>query len=122
VAAARMEARFEVMSDEQGHYSFALKGKDGATLLLGMKSNDRVAMGIDVVHVRRAVRNSRHFVPHQASDGAFVVLKDTTGEVLAKSPRVPPATLKALVATIQEMAPIANIHEPSSESAPGAYH
>jgi len=63
------------------------------------------------VHVRKAVRDIRHFVPHLASDGAFVVLKDEKGQVLGKSPHVPRQTLRALVTTIQDMAPIAGISE-----------
>ncbi len=107
-----MDATFELIADEQGRYTFTLKGTDGSPLLVGLKSPGRIPVGIDVLHVRKAVRDIHHFVPHIADDGAFVVLKDSKGEVLGKSPHVAKKALKALVETIQEMAPIADISEP----------
>jgi hypothetical protein len=114
--------RFELSSDPQGHYWFTLKNADGTALLFGLKIDGRVAAGIDVLHVRRAVRDVRHFVPHAAPDGAFVVLKDSSGEVLAKSPRVPRSRLRTLVLAIQEAAPIAGIQENSPAPAPSSSH
>lgn len=111
LAVNRMDAVFDLTADEQGRFWFTLKGTEGEPLLVGLKSNGRIPAGIDVLHVRKAVRDIHHFIPHLASDGAFVVLKDTNGEVLAKSPHVPKQTLKALVAKIQDLAPVAGIHE-----------
>ena len=105
-----METRFELSKDEQGRYSFTLNG-GGFPLLIGLKSDSRKSVGIDILHVRRAVRDIHHFVPHAAGDVAFVVLRDTSGEVLGKSPRVPRPALKKLVARIRELAPIAEIHQ-----------
>ena len=122
MAVTRMNAVFDLTADEQGRYWFTLKGTEGEPLLVGLKSAGRIPAGIDVLHVRKAVRDIHHFVPHLASDGAFVVLKDTNGEVLAKSPHVPKQTLKALVAKIQDLAPVAGIHEERDSPSPATSH
>lgn len=109
--AGHMDAIFELTADEQGRYSYTLKGTAGEPLLLGLKSAGRTDVGIDVVHVRRAVRDLHHFVPHLADDGAFAVLKDTNGDVLGKTPHVPKTRLRQLVVAIQDLAPVAFIHE-----------
>jgi hypothetical protein len=106
-----MEPRFELHSDEHGRYSFTLKGPDGNTLLMGLKCDGRIPVGIEVVNVRKSVRDIRNMVAHLADDGAFVVLKSSSGEVLGRSPHVPRAMLKVLAARIQEMAPISEIHD-----------
>ena len=92
-----MNARFELSVDPNGRHTFSLRGDDGATLLHGLKGEDRIRVGIDILHVRRAVRELRNFVAHRAPDGVFVVLKNASGEVLAKSPHLPAPALKALV-------------------------
>ena len=109
MAKACMEPRFELNCDEHGRYSFTLKGPDGATLLMGLKCDGRIPVGIEVVNVRKAVRDIRNMVAHLADDGAFVVLKSSSGEVLGRSPHVPRSMLRALAARIQEMAPISEI-------------
>jgi hypothetical protein len=117
-----MDAVFDLIPDEQGRYAFTLKGTEGEPLLVGLKTDGRIPAGIDVLHVRKAVRDIHHFIPHLASDGAFVVLKDINGEVLGKSPHVPKQTLKALVVKIQDLAPIAGIHEERPSPAPATAH
>ena len=111
-----MEPRFELNCDERGRYSFTLKGPDGSTLLTGLKCEGRIPVGIEVVNVRRAVRDIRNMVAHLADDRAFVVLKSRTGEVLGRSPHVPRSMLKVLAARIQEMAPISEILEAHAHS------
>jgi hypothetical protein len=111
-----MEPRFELNCDERGRYSFTLKGPDGATLLMGLKCDGRIPVGIEVVNVRKAVRDIRNMVAHLAEDGAFVVLKSNSGEVLGRSPHVPRSLLKSLAARIQEMAPISEIQETHAHS------
>jgi len=106
-----MEPRFELNSDEHGRYWFTLKGPDGNTLLMGLKCDGRIPVGIEVVNVRKAVRDMRNMVAHLADDGAFVVLKSGSGEVLGRSPHVPRSMLKVLATRIQEMAPISEILE-----------
>jgi len=111
-----MEPRFELNCDEHGRYWFTLKGPDGAPLLMGLKCDGRIPVGIEVVSVRKAVRDIRNMVPHLAEDGAFVVLKSNSGEVLGRSPHVPRAHLRGLAARIQEMAPISEIHDAHAHS------
>ena len=111
-----MEPRFELNCDEHGRYSFTLKGPDGNTLLMGLKCNGRIPVGIEVVNVRKAVRDIRNMVAHLAEDGAFVVLKSGSGEVLGRSPHVPKAHLRTLAGRIQEMAPISEILEAHAHS------
>src|SRR6185503_12013569 len=43
---ACMEPRFELNSDEHGRYWFTLKGPDGNTLLMGLKCDGRIPVGI----------------------------------------------------------------------------
>ncbi len=106
-----MDPTYELTADARGRYSFTLKDGSGTPLLLGPESEGRIATGVDVVHVRRAVQDIHRFVPHLASDGAFVELQDERGAVLAKSPHVPKEQLRVLVDRIREVAPIAWIRE-----------
>ena len=116
-----MTAKFELIADEQGRYNFTLKGDDGQALLFGVSPDGRIAVQNDILHVRKAVREAHLFVPHDAPDGAFVVLKDHNGDVLGKSPHVRKDLLPALVDAIKTSAPGAPIIERRSRSQP-AHH
>jgi uncharacterized protein YegP (UPF0339 family) len=106
-----MRTKFELISDEQGHCGFVLKADDGSTLLRGVAAAGRSTVQTEIAHVRKAVKDVHLFVPHRADDGAFVVLKDRDGSVLAKTPHVPPAHLLGMVQKIRYEAPEAPVFE-----------
>lgn len=116
-----MAAKFELIADEPGRYTFTLTGEQGQALLFGVSPDGRIAVQNYILHVRKAVKDAHHFVPHDAPDGAFVVLKDSNGDVLGKSPHVRKDLLPGLVDAIQAAAPGAPIIERRTRSQP-AHH
>ncbi len=81
-----MATRFELVL-EQDKYTFQLRTSDGRVLLKGLGSPSKIMTQNEILHVRSALRDPQHLVPHHDGDRHFVVVKDTDGSVLARSPQ-----------------------------------
>jgi len=93
-----MATRFELVIDHDRTF-FQLVNKDGQTLLRSLGSTSKIMTQNEIQHLRRALRDPSHLVPHESQDGSrFVVVKEDNGTVVARSPHVPDAAaLQALI-------------------------
>tara|TARA_R110002072_G_scaffold4174_5_gene29510 strand:- start:13350 stop:13706 length:357 start_codon:yes stop_codon:yes gene_type:complete len=80
-----MVTRFELVH-EHNDYIFQLRTKDGDVVLRGLGSDSKIMTQNELLHLRRAVKDESHLVPHVSDDGShFLIIKDSDGSVLARS-------------------------------------
>ena len=106
-----MATRFELVS-EQDKVCFLLRAADGTVLLQSVGTGGgKITAQNEILHVRRAMKAPEHLIPHEAHDGShFFVLKEDSGNVLARSPHVASAPqLSALARQILDAAAAAPI-------------
>ena len=109
-----MATRFELVLEDD-KVCFVLRAADGKLLLQGVGGGrGKITAQNEILHVRRALQSPEHLVPHQAQDGThFFVVKEDSGEVLARSPHVASASqLAALtqqIVTAAASAPIVDL-------------
>lgn len=96
-----MATRFEVVH-EHDEFLFQLRTADGEVVLRSLGSPSKIMTQNEILHLRSAIKEDSHFVPHEAKDGThFLVLKDKDGSVLAKTDHVASAAqLDQIKATI----------------------
>jgi len=83
-----MATRFEIVH-EHDTFLFQLRTADGEVVLRSLGSPSKIMTQNEILHLRSAIRDESHFVPHVADDGThFLVLKDKDGSVLAKTDHV----------------------------------
>ena len=81
-----MATRFELVLEHEDTFVFQLRTKDGDIVLRGLGSNSKIITQNELLHLRRAVKDASHLVPHVGADGAhFLIIKDGDGSVLARS-------------------------------------
>jgi hypothetical protein len=102
--------RFELILDHD-KVTFHLRTADGQVLLTGLGAKSKIMVQNEILHVRKALRDPSHLVPHEGRDGShWIVVKDLDGSVLAKTPHVETAAAaNDLIARILALAPAAPI-------------
>lgn len=102
--------RFEIVPDHD-QLTFQLRTAEGQTLLTGLAESSKIMLQNEILHVRRALRDASHIVPHHGDDGShWIVVKDLDGSVLAKSPHVPSTeALDEVIERVLAVAPTAPI-------------
>lgn len=84
-----MVTRFELVLEHEDTFIFQLRTKDGDVVLRGLGSNSKIMTQNELLHLRRAVKDDSHLVPHVDNDGShFLIIKDSDGSVLARSSMV----------------------------------
>lgn len=83
-----MVTRLEVVLEHDDTFFFQLRTVDGDVVLRSLGSPSKIMTQNEILHLRSAIRDDSHWIPHEADDGShFFVLKDKDGSVLAKSSR-----------------------------------
>lgn len=84
-----MATRFELVW-KQDKVCFLLRAADGTVLLQSVGTGGgKITTQNDILHVRRALQRPEHLITHQGRDGShFFVVKEDSGEVIARSPHV----------------------------------
>lgn len=83
-----MVTRIEVVLEHDDAFFFQIRTADGDVVLRSLGSPSKIMTQNEILHLRSAVRNDSHWIPHEADDGShFFVLKDKDGSVLAKTSR-----------------------------------
>ncbi len=100
-----MAARYEVVLDEAGRFSFQLCAPDGDVLLTSLPGSSKIMVQSGVLNARNSLRDPERMVTHSAEDGShFAVLKDRNGEVLARTARVAsPEALQTLLENVRTL-------------------
>lgn len=99
-----MATRFEVTHDA-GQFLFVLRGADSSVLLRGLPGDSKIMVQNEILHLRRALGDPTRVVAHGDGTNHFVVIKDTDGSVLAKSPhQATREALDDLLATVRKAA------------------
>ncbi|MCA8963282.1 MAG: hypothetical protein H6838_12080 [Planctomycetes bacterium] len=100
-----MAARFEVVLDDAGRFSFQLCAPEGDVLLTSLPEASKIMVQSGVLNARNSLRDPDRMVAHNAEDGShFAVLKDRHGEVLARTSRVASAeALEQLLETVRTL-------------------
>lgn len=99
-----MATRFELVLEHEDTFLFQLRTKDGDVVLRGLGSNSKIMTQNELLHLRRAVKDETHLVPHVGDDSShFLIIKDQDGSVLARSSKTKSKPeLDALTAFIVE--------------------
>jgi uncharacterized protein YegP (UPF0339 family) len=99
-----MNARYELVMDQQGRFRFRLLDREGRVLLNGLPCDGKIGAQSDVLHARNSIRAGDRLVSHEAHGHHFVVLKDKDGSVLGRSPQVDSTEhLTALIEQLGEL-------------------
>ena len=81
-----MATRFELVLEHEDTFIFQLRTSDGDIALRGLGSNSKIMTQNELLHLRKAVKESSHLVAHVGSDDShFLIVKDDDGSVLARS-------------------------------------
>ncbi|MFT4515060.1 MAG: hypothetical protein ACI89X_002003 [Planctomycetota bacterium] len=81
-----MATRFELVLEHDDTFIFQLRSKDGDIVLRGLGNDSKIMTQNELLHLRKAVKDDSHLVPHVGDDGShFLIIKDGDGSVLARS-------------------------------------